>query len=117
MQSKKDKEREIYNRLMEVYDAASGSKAAELLKKAQAFVAFQEEGQSKAEEMRQKAETKLGNVIQMRDQQMSDLRDQNDKRINTVLEANDEICEKQKYDSLNKVIVMDKRAKTHMRTW
>jgi hypothetical protein len=39
LQSKKDKEREIYNRLLEYYDANSGAKADELRRKAAAFVA------------------------------------------------------------------------------
>ena len=52
LQSKKDKEREIYNRLMEYYDSNSGVKAAEMLKKAQEFVAQIEAAHVKNREIR-----------------------------------------------------------------
>ena len=49
----------------------------------------------------------------------ADKRDQiaehNDRRIGSVLDANREICEKMQYDSLNKVVVNEKRAKTNLR--
>lgn len=63
MQSKKEREREIYNKLMEYYDAASGTKAEEMLKKAQAFVASIEEAHVKNEEIRQRADTKYNSVM------------------------------------------------------
>ena len=64
LQSKKDKERDIYNRLLEYYDANSGAKAAELMKKAQEFVASIEDAFRKDQAARQKAESKYDVVVQ-----------------------------------------------------
>jgi hypothetical protein len=45
------------------------------------------------------------------------LKDINEKRVGSVLTQDQELRERLAYERLNKVVVQDKRSKTHMRVW